>query len=185
MDKDVLLTLTLAFAVPPPAIAALQSPAVAAHTCLVSCEYLSGGPWRKRGDGDKGRSVIRLSLRCALMKCLGRGDFNHGFLGSGKTSNLSEASLLPFSGKSRVPCGFTARPAGCRPQMEENKLIKRFRSTRVPSPPPSASHPRIPAVLVLQSSVDRVISAAASESTRHSKITGRTKRSPCAHRFRR
>lgn len=37
-------------------------------------------------------------------------------------------------------------------------------------------HPQVPAASVLQSSVDRVISAAASETMRHSKITGRTKR---------
>lgn len=48
MDEDVLLTLTLAFAVPLPAIAALQSPAVAAHTCLASSKDLSIVPWRNR-----------------------------------------------------------------------------------------------------------------------------------------
>lgn len=90
-DKDVHLTLTLAFAVPLPAIAALQSPAVAAHTCLVSCENLSRVSWPNSREDEKGR-VIRLSLHCAIIKCLGRGDFNHGFLTSGKTSNLSEAS---------------------------------------------------------------------------------------------
>lgn len=52
MDKNIPLTFTLAFAVPLPAIAALQSPAVAAYTCLVSCEDLSRVSWWTIGEDE-------------------------------------------------------------------------------------------------------------------------------------
>lgn len=60
MDKNVILTLTLPFTVSLPAIAALQPPAVATHTCLVSSKDLSVVPlWNRRGW--KERCMITVS----------------------------------------------------------------------------------------------------------------------------